>query len=81
MTSIIQAAGWPIWPLIIASIVALAIVIERSVALACSKGPAPAIGGRCIDGLEQGRSGRCRKSLRRVRARLHTGGRAVARAQ
>ena len=33
MTSIIQAAGWPIWPLIIASIVALAIVIERSVAL------------------------------------------------
>ena len=33
MTSIIQAAGWPIWPLIIASIVALAIVIERTMAL------------------------------------------------
>ena len=37
MTSIIQAAGWPIWPLIIASIVALAIVIERSVALRVQK--------------------------------------------
>ncbi len=29
MLSIIQAAGWPIWLLIIASIVALAIIIER----------------------------------------------------
>jgi biopolymer transport protein ExbB len=27
--SIIQAAGWPIWPLIICSIVALAVVVER----------------------------------------------------
>jgi biopolymer transport protein ExbB len=27
--SIIQAAGWPIWPLIVCSIVALALVIER----------------------------------------------------
>ena len=29
MFSIIQAAGWPIWPLLICSIVALALVIER----------------------------------------------------
>ena len=29
MFSIIQAAGWPIWPLIVCSIVALALVIER----------------------------------------------------
>lgn len=29
MLSIIQAAGWPIWPLILCSIVALALVIER----------------------------------------------------
>jgi biopolymer transport protein ExbB len=29
LVSIIQAAGWPIWPLIICSIVALALVIER----------------------------------------------------
>jgi biopolymer transport protein ExbB len=31
--SIIQAAGWPIWPLIICSIAALALVIERFVSL------------------------------------------------
>ena len=29
MLSIIQAAGWPIWPLILCSIVGLALVIER----------------------------------------------------
>ncbi|MDR3453932.1 MAG: MotA/TolQ/ExbB proton channel family protein [Rhodoferax sp.] len=33
MLSIIQAAGWPIWPLIVASIVALALVIERFTSL------------------------------------------------
>jgi len=31
--AIVQALGWPIWPLIIASVVALALVIERSIAL------------------------------------------------
>ncbi|MCY7316825.1 MAG: MotA/TolQ/ExbB proton channel family protein [Rubrivivax sp.] len=29
MFSIIQAAGWPIWPLILCSVVAMALVIER----------------------------------------------------
>ena len=29
MLSIIQAAGWPIWPLILCSVVALALVLER----------------------------------------------------
>lgn len=33
MFSIIQAAGWPIWPLIICSIVALALIIERTLSL------------------------------------------------
>ncbi|MGQ0711743.1 MAG: MotA/TolQ/ExbB proton channel family protein [Rhodoferax sp.] len=33
MLSIIQAAGWPIWPLIACSIIGLAIIIERFVAL------------------------------------------------
>ena len=33
MFSIIQAAGWPIWPLIASSILALALVIERFVSL------------------------------------------------
>ena len=30
MFAIIQGAGWPIWPLIIASIIALAIIGERA---------------------------------------------------
>lgn len=33
MWEIIQAAGWPIWPLIIASVIAVAIIGERSFAL------------------------------------------------
>jgi len=35
--AIIQAAGWPIWPLLLASIVAVALIIERSVSLRESK--------------------------------------------
>lgn len=31
--AIVQAIGWPIWPLIFASVVALALIIERSAAL------------------------------------------------
>ena len=37
MLSIIQAAGWPIWPLILCSVLALAIVIERFINLKASK--------------------------------------------
>ncbi|MBI3140678.1 MAG: MotA/TolQ/ExbB proton channel family protein [Rhodocyclales bacterium] len=33
MFAIIQAAGWPIWPLLAASILAVAFIIERSIAL------------------------------------------------
>ena len=33
MFSIIQAAGWPIWPLLLASIIAVALIIERAAAL------------------------------------------------
>ena len=33
MLSIIQAAGWPIWPLVACSVLALALVIERFIAL------------------------------------------------
>jgi len=35
--AIVQAIGWPIWPLIIASVVALALIIERGVALRRAK--------------------------------------------
>ncbi len=37
MFSIIQAAGWPIWPLIACSVLALALVIERFISLKVSK--------------------------------------------
>ncbi|MDD2808029.1 MotA/TolQ/ExbB proton channel family protein [Rhodoferax sp.] len=37
MFSIIQAAGWPIWPLIACSILALALVIERFLSLKTAK--------------------------------------------
>lgn len=37
MFSIILAAGWPIWPLLFASIIAVALIIERLVALRRSK--------------------------------------------
>ncbi len=37
MFSIIQAAGWPIWPLIACSILALALIIERMVSLQPSR--------------------------------------------
>jgi biopolymer transport protein ExbB len=33
LLSIIQAAGWPIWPLIACSIIALALIIERFISL------------------------------------------------
>ncbi len=37
MLSIIQAAGWPIWPLVACSIVALALVFERFASLKTAK--------------------------------------------
>ena len=37
MFSIIQAAGWPIWPLIICSILGMALIIERFVSLKTAK--------------------------------------------
>lgn len=37
MLSIIQAAGWPIWPLILCSILAVALIIERFIQLRASQ--------------------------------------------
>ena len=37
MFAIIQAAGWPIWPLLFASVVAVALIIERALSLRSSK--------------------------------------------
>jgi biopolymer transport protein ExbB len=37
LLAIIQAAGWPIWPLLLASIIAVALIIERSFSLRAAK--------------------------------------------
>lgn len=37
MFAIIQAAGWPIWPLLLVSIIGVALIIERSITLRDSK--------------------------------------------
>ncbi len=37
MFEIIRAAGWPIWPLLLASIIAVALIIERLIALRRTK--------------------------------------------
>lgn len=37
MFAIVQAAGWPIWPLLLASVIAVALIIERLVALRRAK--------------------------------------------
>jgi biopolymer transport protein ExbB len=41
--SIIQAAGWPIWPLILCSVIALALVIERLMSLRPSRVAPPTL--------------------------------------
>ncbi|NWG38958.1 MAG: MotA/TolQ/ExbB proton channel family protein [Hydrogenophilaceae bacterium] len=43
MLAIIEAAGWPIWPLILASILALAIIIERFYSLRMSEVAPPTL--------------------------------------
>ncbi|RVT83013.1 MotA/TolQ/ExbB proton channel family protein [Inhella crocodyli] len=37
MLSIVQAAGWPIWPLLLCSVLALAIIVERAWSLRTSQ--------------------------------------------
>jgi len=46
--SIIQAAGWPIWPLILCSIVALALIIERISALRPSRVAPPSLADEVV---------------------------------
>jgi biopolymer transport protein ExbB len=41
--SIIQAAGWPIWPLLLCSVVALALIIERVVSLRAARVAPPSL--------------------------------------
>jgi len=46
--SIIQAAGWPIWPLIVASIIALALIFERLWSLRSSAVAPPGLVDRVL---------------------------------
>jgi biopolymer transport protein ExbB len=43
LLAIIQAAGWPIWPLLLASIIAVALIIERFITLRDTKIVPPAL--------------------------------------
>ncbi|HMN21050.1 MAG TPA: MotA/TolQ/ExbB proton channel family protein [Ottowia sp.] len=49
MLSIIQAAGWPIWPLILCSVLALAFVVERFVSLKTSRVLTPGLLDEAIE--------------------------------
>ena len=54
MFSIIQAAGWPIWPLIACSIIGLALVIERFISLKRAKVAPPELVDEAIMASRQG---------------------------
>jgi len=51
--AIIQAAGWPIWPLLLASIVAVALIIERAMVLRSAKILPPGLLKRVIADYKQ----------------------------
>ena len=48
MFAIIQAAGWPIWFLLLASIIAVALIIERGVSLRRSRILPPDLLGQVV---------------------------------
>jgi biopolymer transport protein ExbB len=52
--SIIQAAGWPIWPLLLASIISVALIIERATALRRSKITPPGLLQSVVADVRQG---------------------------
>ena len=53
MFAIIQEVGWPIWPLILASVVALALIIERSLSLRRSRVVPPGLLQNVLDDLRK----------------------------
>lgn len=54
MIAIVQAAGWPIWPLLLASIISVALIIERLVALRRVKVVPPGLLQRAIGEFKRG---------------------------
>ena len=53
MFALIQASGWPIWPLLLASVIAVALIIERSVTLRRSKVVPPGLLDKVLVDLRQ----------------------------
>lgn len=53
MLAIIQAVGWPIWPLILASVIALALIIERLFSLRRSRVLPPGLLANVLEDLRQ----------------------------
>ncbi len=53
MFAIVEAAGWPIWFLILASVIAVALIIERSVFLRASRVAPPALLEEVVKELKQ----------------------------
>ncbi|MEK7320409.1 MAG: MotA/TolQ/ExbB proton channel family protein, partial [Pseudomonadota bacterium] len=56
MFSIIQAAGWPIWPLLLASVIALALIVERFISLKRSKILPPKLYEEALSAAQQRRA-------------------------
>lgn len=54
MFAIVQAAGWPIWPLLLASIISVALIIERLVALRRVKVVPPGLLQRAVGEFRRG---------------------------
>lgn len=53
MLAIIQAVGWPIWPLLLASVIAVALIIERSISLRRQRVVPPGLLDTVLDDLRQ----------------------------
>lgn len=53
MFAIIQAVGWPIWPLILASVIAVALIIERSITLRRARIVPPGLLDKVLNDLRQ----------------------------
>ncbi len=53
MIALIEAAGWPIWPLIIASILALAIIFERAYTLRSQRILPPGLLDKTVENLRR----------------------------
>lgn len=51
MIAIIEASGWPIWPLLFTSVIAVALIVERSISLRRSKVVPPGLLEKVLDDL------------------------------